>query len=119
MAPVEVVPLHPRQKCLIEWCDRLEELANGRSAGGLCSGHRKRKQQGRPLDAPLHERMGRQSGNVRRQSPRRALLEAALQIGDVSTEGSSDVAFRRALDRLTHAARVYRAAVKRKLPSNR
>lgn len=66
-----------RAKCLIDGCDRLEELANGRSAGGLCAGHRYRKKRGLPLEPPLHE------GLARRRGPKEALLEAALRLADV------------------------------------
>lgn len=97
------------EKCLVEGCERREEMKAGRpSGGGLCAGHRYRKKKGIPLDTPLHD------GLARRLSPRRALLEAALAIGDVPTEESSDPAARRALDRLTHAAQVYAFAVRKK-----
>lgn len=99
-----------REKCLVDGCDRLEELASGRSAGGLCAGHRKRKQQQAkglltvPFESPIHEGMGR------RRSPRAALIDAAMSLGDVDTDADFDTAFRRAVDRLTHAAMRYREA---------
>lgn len=99
-----------RAKCLVDGCDRPEELAGGRSAGGLCSGHRYRKKRGLDLEPPLHE------GLAKRRSPRRALIEVALQLGDVATESDSDAEFRRGVDRLTHAALRYWAA-RRKAPS--
>lgn len=95
-----------RSKCLIDGCDRPEELANGRSAGGLCAGHRKRKQQGRPLEPPLHAGMGR------REAPRRALVHAAMDLGDIDTGTDSDLEWRRAVDRLIHAAVRYAEARK-------
>ena len=104
------VSSRPREKCLVDGCDRLEELASGRSAGGLCAGHRKRKQlQAKglltvPFDSPLHDGMGR------RRSPRRALIDAAMSLGDVDTGADFDADFRRAVDRLTHAAMRYREA---------
>ena len=106
-----------REKCLVDGCDRLEELASGRSAGGLCAGHRKRKQQQAkglltvPFESPIR----------RRRSPRAALIDAAMSLGDVDTDADFDTAFRRAVDRLTHAAMRYREARKlserRKAPS--
>jgi len=105
----------PREKCLVDGCDRLEELVSGRSAGGLCAGHRYRKRHGLPLEPPLHE------GLARRRSPRAALIDAAMSLGDVDTDADFDTAFRRAVDRLTHAAMRYREARKlserRKAPS--
>lgn len=110
-----------RSKCLIDGCDRPEELANGRSAGGLCSSHRKRKQQGRPLEEPIHERMGLQRDGTRRMSPRQALVHAAMDLADIDTGTSSDVDWRRGVDRLIHAAVRYAGARAdaegRKLPS--
>lgn len=105
-----------REKCLVDGCDRLEEMKAGRPAGGgLCAGHRYRKKHGLPLEPPLHE------GLARRRSPRRALLEAALALGDTSTDSDDDSAFRRALDRLTHAAWRYwdRRRGPRKAPGKR
>lgn len=103
------VQSRPAEKCLVEGCDRLEEMKAGRpSGGGLCAGHRYRKKKNLPMDTPLHD------GLARRLSPRRALLEAALAMGDVPSEEASDPAARRALDRLTHAARVYAAAVRKR-----
>lgn len=100
-----------RERCLVDGCTRFEELKDGRpSGGGLCSGHRYRKKHGLPLGPPLHE------GLARRRSPRRALLDAALAIGEVDVSSDGDAQFRRALDRLTHAAKVYRQAVQRKAP---
>lgn len=103
------VQSRPAEKCLVDGCERREEMKAGRpSGGGLCAGHRYRKKNALPLEPPLHE------GLARRLTPRRALLEAALAIGDVPTEEGSDPAARRALDRLTHAARVYAAAVQKR-----
>lgn len=99
-----------RSKCLIDGCDRPEELANGRPAGGLCSAHRKRKQQRRDLEAPIHERMGLQADGTRRLSPRRALVEAAMDIREMDTGADSDIEYRRAVDRLIKAAMRYAIA---------
>lgn len=106
------------RECLVAGCQRLEELKGGRpSGGGLCSGHRYRKQRGLPLEPPLHD------GLARRLSPRRALIEAAMALGEVDTAASADVLFRRAVDRLTHAAARYaqarRGAGARKAPGSR
>lgn len=100
-APYTPPTVVTRSRCLIDGCDRWEELANGRSAGGLCAGHRKRKSQGRPLEPPLHAGMGR------RESPRRALVHAAIDLRDIDTDADSDIEWRRALDRLIHAALRY------------
>lgn len=110
------VQSRPRELCLVEGCTRFEELASGRSAGGLCAAHRKRKTQGRALETPIHDGIGR------RKAPRVALIEAAIALGDIDTSAGFDIDFRRALDRLTHAAMVYWAArqgSRRKVPSNR
>ncbi len=85
-----------RQSCLIDGCDRMEELAGGRSTGGLCAGHRNRKKlQNRglltvPFDSPLHD------GLARRRSPRQGLHEAAIAVVDGAP-----------MDRLCHAAIIY------------
>lgn len=93
-----------REKCLIEGCALWAELSRGRPIDGLCAGHRYRKRKGLPLETPLHRGLGR------RQSPRIALLEAALSLGEVDSAVDSDLDFRRALDRLTHAAVQYARA---------
>lgn len=98
----------PRERCLVDGCDRLEEMAGGRPAGGLCAGHRYRKKRGLPLEAPLH------AGLARRQTPREALVAAALELGDVPAESSGDAVFRRVVERLTYAAVMYAAEQSRK-----
>jgi len=93
------VESRPREKCLVEGCSRLEELASGRSAGGLCAAHRKRKQQGRPLEPPLHDGVGRLL------TPRQALVAAGLGLGDI--DSTDDQEFDRAVERLAYAALQY------------
>lgn len=110
------VSSRPREKCLVDGCDRLEELASGRSAGGLCAGHRKRKQlQAKglltvPFESPLHDRMGLQADGSRRLSPRQALVQAAMDMADADTSSESDTAWRRGIERLVHAAIRYAEA---------
>lgn len=104
MKPYTPPAVTSRSKCLVDGCDRAEELVHGRSAGGLCAGHRKRKQQGRDLEPPLHAGMGR------RESPRRALVHAAMDLADIETGTDGDIDWRRAVDRLIHAAVRYAAA---------
>lgn len=98
-----------RAKCLVDGCDRPEELANGRSAGGLCAGHRYRKKHGLPFEPPLHE------GLARRRSPKASLLEAALRLADV--EGNDD--FDRAWRNFQFHVRKYRRRVGREAPSKK
>lgn len=93
------VTSRPRESCLVDGCPNLEELANGRSAGGLCAAHRKRKHLGRPLEAPIHHGLGR------RQTPREALISAGLQLGDI--DSTDDDEFARAVERLAYAALQY------------
>lgn len=99
-----------REKCLVDGCDRQEELVSGRSAGGLCAGHRYRKRHGLPLDPPLH------AGLARRLSPRRLLIEAAMALGEVDTAGDQDEAFYRAVRRVTNAALRYARARRNAAP---
>lgn len=92
------VQSRPAEKCLVEGCERLEELASGRSAGGLCAGHRYRKKKNLPLEPPLHE------GLARRQTPRQALTAAVMGLLEVGAEGAADHLFRLALERVVYAA---------------
>lgn len=102
MAPSEA------QKCLQEGCVRLEEMVDGRSAGGYCAGHRYRKRRGLPMEPPLHE------GLARRRPAFDALLDKAIQLGDTPTDESSDPEFRKNVQQLVHAALVYAPTVKSK-----
>lgn len=78
-------------KCLVDGCDHPEELVRGRSAGGLCFGHRWRKKRGLPIEVPLR----------RRYRSRRGPLEAAaLALADAT----EDREYQRGLDRLRKAA---------------
>ena len=102
-----------RSKCLIEGCDRLEELANGRSAGGLCAGHRKRKvrESARPIEEPLNERI------ARRVRPRQALRQAVVEVGAVDTGPGGEKAYARAIARVEYYAMRWAMSVLRKRPS--
>ena len=84
----------PPARCLWDGCESLEELASGRSAGGLCSLHRYRKRMGLPMDAP------RNNGKAHHLTRRQALKEAALAFADA--EGPEE--YRRAEWRLLQAA---------------
>lgn len=75
-----------RQKCLVDGCERLEELSGGRPAGGLCSTHRKRKVRRRWSDAPIRSYGAR---------PRAAIVEGIYEVADAD----SDEEFERALER--------------------
>ena len=88
-----------RQKCLIDGCMRPEELANGRSVGGLCRGHRYRKYKNLPLDVQLKDYVGRGI------SKRFALVRAALDLAQV--DSADDAAFARAVRRLLRVARQF------------
>jgi hypothetical protein len=96
----------PRSKCLVDGCDRLEELASGRSAGGLCAGHRKRKVRGLPIWTPLD------SLKAHRHTPRELLIESAIALGDV--DPANDSAWGRAIERQCRAAVRYAAWVLQK-----
>lgn len=69
-----------RERCSVADCENYEELARGRSNGGMCSGHRKRAQLGLPL-TPLRV------WTRGRRRKRRLLLELVLRFveadGDV------------------------------------
>ncbi|MFT3708028.1 MAG: hypothetical protein QM817_10265 [Archangium sp.] len=81
----------PREKCAIADCPRLEELANGRSTGGLCAGHRYRKKRQRQLEegaiagktgprmpafeAPIDDALGRRRGAAEEE-----LVVAAVEL---------------------------------------
>ncbi len=82
-----------RQKCLIDGCDRMEELVHGRPAGGLCAGHRHRKKRGLDLTRPLDP------SKSHRLSHWQMLHEAAVVLALAEEE-----AYQRALDRLRKAA---------------
>lgn len=97
-----------RERCLVEGCDRLEEMVGGRPAGGLCAGHRYRKKRGLPLEPPLHE------GLARRQKPGEALVAAALELMEAPTDGKGDETWRRVVERLKYAALVYARAWRQK-----
>lgn len=97
------------QRCLVEGCDRLEELANGRSAGGLCAGHRWRKKRGRPLGGPLDER------RARRLSPSQLVREAI----HAYMRAESDEEYDRAFATLMRRLRRYRHARRGRAPSER
>lgn len=93
----------PREKCLVDGCDRLEELASGRSAGGLCAAHRKRKKRGQPLEPPIDERNARVGPHrAPLRSPRQALLDAALAYADADAENADGRLFT-----LLRRARIY------------
>lgn len=92
-----------RSRCLVDGCDRLEEFASGRSAGGLCAGHRRRKALRQPLETPLND------GFARRLTRHQTLLEAAIALSDVDT--ADDRAWHRAVDRHRKAALRYAAAL--------
>lgn len=87
-------------KCLIDGCDRPEELVHGRSAGGLCAGHRWRKKHGVSLELPLRQRRRPRTG---------LLIEAALVLADADTDADFD----RSVDRLRKAAVRYVDSLKR------
>lgn len=77
MKPYTKPSVRSAAKCLVEGCMRTEELANGRSAGGLCAGHRWRKKRGLPLDAtPISDSL------ARRLTPRQMLEEAAVGLAE-------------------------------------
>lgn len=82
----------PAERCLVEGCERLEELASGRSAGGLCAAHRYRKKRGLPLEPPVNGALGTPGKTFKA-----ALVEAALRLADV---GEDDHAFALAYRRL-------------------
>lgn len=92
-------------------CDRDEEMANGRSTGGYCAGHRYRKRRGLPMEPPLHD------GLARRRPAHLALIEAALNLADCPNEESADPEFRRRTQLLAHAALVYAPTVQSNAPA--
>jgi hypothetical protein len=85
-------------KCIIDGCDRPEELVRGRSAGGLCSGHRWRKRKGLSLETPLRSRRRPRTG---------LLIEAGLALADANTDDDFD----RGVDRLRKSAARYMYAL--------
>lgn len=89
-------------KCLIEECQHPAALRKG----GLCHGHARRKQDGKPIEAPL-----RHHGD-----PRRTLFEAALALGDV---GDDDNAYRRVIRRFWKAHHRAAAAARRQSSASR
>jgi hypothetical protein len=99
-------------KCLVDGCERAEELVRGRPAGGLCAAHRRRKKLGQSFDEPIDDRLSR---SVHRMSPAELLMVAVVRLGDA--EGPED--FRRA--RATFFKRVWRfvRTVRRRAPSTR
>lgn len=99
------------EKCLWGDCPLLEEMVNGRSAGGYCAGHRYRKRRNLPMDTPISEALGR------RQSPLEGLKEAAFRLADCPTDEAADPEFRRRVQMLIHYALVY--APTRKGPPRR
>lgn len=82
---------HPRneapEECTVEECKHPVLKA------GLCRGHYRRKEDGRPIHGPLREY----------GEPRRALMEAAFAFADAST--LDDEAYERAWKRLYRAAK--------------
>ena len=99
----------PRERCLVDGCEGLEELANGRSAGGLCAAHRKRKVRSpeRPdFITPIDRAKGGHLG------PRQLLLEAALAYSEADADevGAKEKT-------LLQRARDYSRARKRRGPS--
>ena len=93
-----------RAKCLVDGCDRLEELANGRSAGGLCAGHRKRKKLQRPIEGPLNE------SKAHRRTPRQMVLDAVQRVADA--DATEDDEYDRAVEELFRTIRRYRKRTK-------
>lgn len=98
------VTSRPRESCLVDGCPNLEELANGRSAGGLCAAHRKRKQRRpdrpdftTPIDASKSRRLG----------PRALLLDAVLAWADAEPEQLAARTYR-----LFRRIRIYSRAVR-------
>lgn len=79
--------------CEVAGC---EEQARGR----FCEVHRKRRQRGQPLDAPVQAR-----GEAARRRAEEELLEAALAVGGMDTERAADGRFQAAWERLLSAAR--------------
>lgn len=79
-----------RERCLIDGCTRLEELASGRSAGGLCATHRHRKNHGLPMEAPINE------SRARTLTKMQVAFQAAIRLADVPAEDG--VEYRRARD---------------------
>lgn len=91
-----------REKCLLfDSCGNLEELVNGRSAGGLCAAHRRRKRKQQSLEQPLN------LSRSRRMSKFQVLCEAALAF----SEADGEDAYARAVDRLRKAAMRWAIAV--------
>lgn len=70
----------PRERCLVDGCPNFEELTWSGSSGGLCSGHRKRKQRGQRIDVPLDQ------SRAGRVSARELVLQAALAFADAEPE---------------------------------
>lgn len=93
-----------RCRCLVDGCDRLEELVRGRSAGGLCAGHRYRKRRGLPLESPLD------ANKAHRLTPWQQVLEASL----AHAGADGPLAYRRAIDRLRKAVLRYGVVVVRR-----
>lgn len=84
-------------RCLVDGCDREEELVRGRSAGGLCAGHRYRKRRGLPLEVLLD------ASKAHRLSHWQMLHEAALGLSEAAE--SVDNGYQRAVDRLRRRTR--------------
>jgi L-asparaginase II len=94
----------PRQKCIVDGCPELEELVNGRAAGGLCQAHRRRKQRKSStvaFEAPIQERFRPRT----MRSARALLREKALAFADVDALDLK--AFQRADWNLGYAAQQY------------
>jgi hypothetical protein len=75
------------EKCLVDGCERREELKDGRPAGGgLCAGHRYRKKlqaQGKlrvPFESPIADALGRQL------TAWEAVVDAAVTLRDAPAE---------------------------------
>lgn len=88
-----------RKRCVIDGCERLEELANGRPTGGRCAAHRKRKHTATrlTLTSPVVSRFWKRRDGLE------ALLESALAYADVD----ADEAYTAAVLRLKRAALRY------------
>ena len=113
MRPYAKPQVITRERCLVEGCERWEELANGRPAGGLCAAHRKRKQQGRQLETPIRQFFSRGSF-------RSLLVDAAVTLAEV--DPADDAAFDRALARVVRRIERYRKRRQRtqaQVPSTR